>query len=89
MTEVVITRDDRIESAILEGLECIPLASLVRGRMVGVKPNDTLASRQDTTGITQPDTSCGASSGSGARTDPFTGHANVVAPHSGGVYEFE
>jgi uncharacterized protein (DUF362 family) len=56
MSEVVITRDDRIETAIIEALESIPLASLVRGRVVAVKPNDTWASRADTTGITQPDT---------------------------------
>lgn len=56
MTEVVITRDDRIEAAIIEALERILLASLVRGRVVAVKPNDTWASRDDTTGITQPDT---------------------------------
>jgi uncharacterized protein (DUF362 family) len=56
MSEVVITRDDRIETAIVEALERIPLASLVRGRVVAVKPNDTWASRDDTSGITQPDT---------------------------------
>ena len=56
MTEVVITRDDRIETAIVEALERIPLASLVRGRLVAVKPNETWASKDDTTGITQPDT---------------------------------
>lgn len=56
MSEVVITRDDRIETAIVEALERIPLASFVRGRVVAVKPNDTWASREDTTGITQPDT---------------------------------
>lgn len=56
MTEVVITRADRIETAIIEALEHIPLASLVRGRVVAAKPNDTWASREDTTGITQPDT---------------------------------
>jgi uncharacterized protein (DUF362 family) len=56
MTEVVITRDDRIEVAIIEALERVPLASLVRGRLVAVKPNDTWASQDDTTGITQPDT---------------------------------
>jgi uncharacterized protein (DUF362 family) len=56
MSEVVITRHDRVESAIVEGLEAIPLASLVRGRVVAIKPNETWASREDTTGITQPDT---------------------------------
>lgn len=56
MTDVVITRADRIESAITQALDHIPLASLVRGRVVAIKPNDTWASRDDTTGITQPDT---------------------------------
>jgi len=56
MSEVVITRDMRIESAITEALERIPLAALVRGRVVAVKPNETWASADDTTGITQPDT---------------------------------
>jgi uncharacterized protein (DUF362 family) len=56
MTDVVITRDDRIETAIVNALELIPLASFVRGRVVAVKPNDTWASRDDTSGITQPDT---------------------------------
>ena len=56
MTEVIIARDDRIEVAIAKALERIPLASLVRGRSVAVKPNETWASQNDTTGITQPDT---------------------------------
>jgi uncharacterized protein (DUF362 family) len=56
MSDVVITQNTRIESAISEALEHIPLASLVRGRLVAVKPNDTWASADDTTGITQPDT---------------------------------
>jgi uncharacterized protein (DUF362 family) len=56
MSDVVITHDMRIESAITEALEHIPLASLVRGRLVAVKPNETWASPEDTTGITQPDT---------------------------------
>jgi uncharacterized protein (DUF362 family) len=56
MTDIVITRNDRIEAAIVEALESVPLASFVRGRLVAVKPNDTWASEEDTTGITQPDT---------------------------------
>ena len=56
MSEVVITQDHHIETAVLEALESVPLASLVRGRTVAVKPNDTWASPEDTTGITQPDT---------------------------------
>jgi hypothetical protein len=42
MAEVVMMRDDRIEGAIIEALDRIPLASLVRGRLVAVKPNDTV-----------------------------------------------
>lgn len=56
MTDVVITQDDRIEAAIAAALDHIPLQSLVRGRRVAVKPNETWASKDDTTGITQPDT---------------------------------
>jgi uncharacterized protein (DUF362 family) len=56
MTDVVITQNDRIEDAIAAALEHVPLASLVPGRRVAVKPNETWASRDDTTGITQPDT---------------------------------
>lgn len=34
----------------------MPLKRLVRGRLVAVKPNDTWASAEDTTAVTQPDT---------------------------------
>jgi uncharacterized protein (DUF362 family) len=56
MTDVVITQDVRIESAIDEALKHVPLRELVAGKRVAVKPNDTWASNEDTTGITQPDT---------------------------------
>lgn len=56
MTDVVITHSDRIEEAIAEALGYLPVASLVPGRQVAVKPNETWASEDDTTGITQPDT---------------------------------
>jgi uncharacterized protein (DUF362 family) len=56
MADVVLTHHDRIESAIGEALDEIPLDGLVRGRVVAVKPNETWASQEDTTGITQPDT---------------------------------
>ena len=56
MTTVVITRNDTIETAIAEALARIDLAPLVRGRLVAVKPNETWASAEDTTGVTQPDT---------------------------------
>ncbi len=56
MAAVAIARNDAIEEAISEALGRVPLEGLVRGKRVAVKPNDTWASRQDTTGITQPDT---------------------------------
>jgi uncharacterized protein (DUF362 family) len=56
MPDVVITRNEAIGPAIHEALGRLPLRRLVEGRRVAVKPNDTWASPEDTTGITQPDT---------------------------------
>ena len=44
MTEVIITHGDRIDVAIAAALEHIPLHTLVAGRRVAVKPNETWAS---------------------------------------------
>ena len=56
MTDVVITHNEQIEEAITAALQHIPLATLVKDRRVAVKPNETWASEDDTSGITQPDT---------------------------------
>lgn len=56
MTDVFITHSERIEEAIAAALQHVPLATLVKDRRVAVKPNETWASADDTTGITQPDT---------------------------------
>lgn len=56
MATVVITRDPAIEHAIDAALDHINVERLVHGKLVAVKPNDTWASAQDTTGVTQPDT---------------------------------
>jgi hypothetical protein len=56
VTDVVITQNESIEEAVAAALEHLPLRSLVAGRRVAVKPNETWASKEDTTGITQPDT---------------------------------
>jgi uncharacterized protein (DUF362 family) len=56
MATVVITRNDDIEWAINEALQHLPLENLIRGKRVAVKPHDTWASPEDTTGVTQPDT---------------------------------
>ena len=53
---VAIARDDRIEIAIAAALGHLPIEPLVRGRVVAVKPNETWASREDTTAVTRPDT---------------------------------
>jgi uncharacterized protein (DUF362 family) len=56
MTTVVITQQEIIAQAIADALSHISLAPLVRGKLVAVKPNETWASPEDTTGVTQPDT---------------------------------
>jgi uncharacterized protein (DUF362 family) len=39
-----------------EALRHLPLEPLVRGKRVAVKPNETYATADDKTGVTQPDT---------------------------------
>jgi len=56
MSDVAITQHDDIQVAIAEALRHIPLAELVTNKRVAIKPNETYASHDDTTGITQPDT---------------------------------
>jgi uncharacterized protein (DUF362 family) len=56
MTTVAVTQDDDIGKAIERALRHVDLEPLVRGKLVAVKPNETLASAADTTGVTQPDT---------------------------------
>jgi uncharacterized protein (DUF362 family) len=56
MPDVVVTHSDRIKAAIAEALSAIDLHSLVQGKRVAVKPNETWASADDKTGVTQPDT---------------------------------
>ncbi len=56
MADVVITKNEAIEEAVAEALGHIPLEALVRGKRVAVKPNDTWASEEDKTGVTQADT---------------------------------
>ncbi len=56
MPDVVITHGHPIAQGIDAALDHIALLPLVAGRRVAVKPNDTWASKDDTTGITLPDT---------------------------------
>ena len=56
MVEVIITHDDDIAAAIGAALDRIDLAPLIAGKVVAVKPNETWASAEDRTAVTQPDT---------------------------------
>jgi uncharacterized protein (DUF362 family) len=53
---VAIAQNTEIEVAIREALDHLACESLIRGKLVAVKPNDTWASASDKTGVTQPDT---------------------------------
>jgi uncharacterized protein (DUF362 family) len=56
MATVAITQNKNVEKAVPEALRHLKLEALFRGKRVAVKPNDTWASADDTTGVTQPDT---------------------------------
>jgi uncharacterized protein (DUF362 family) len=57
MTTVAITQDrDNIGRAIDEALTHLPLEKVVRGKLVALKPNETWATAEDTTAVTQADT---------------------------------
>jgi uncharacterized protein (DUF362 family) len=59
MAIVSITRNQQIEEAISEALGHLPIEPLVRGKLVAIKPNDTWATQDDITGVTQADTLSG------------------------------
>jgi uncharacterized protein (DUF362 family) len=57
MATVAIAQDRTdIGKAVGKALGHLPLDRLVRGKVVAVKPNETYATADDTTGVTQPDT---------------------------------
>lgn len=57
MARVAITQDrDDIGAAIESALSLLAIDPLIRGRLVAIKPNETWASPEDTTGVTQGDT---------------------------------
>lgn len=56
MAKVAITHHDNIERGIEQALDHLEIEELVHGKVVAVKPNDTWADKDDTTGVTQPDT---------------------------------
>ena len=56
MVDVAIAQNDSIGQAIEDALDQLELNDLVRGRIVAVKPNETFASADDVSGVTQGDT---------------------------------
>jgi uncharacterized protein (DUF362 family) len=56
MTRVAITHNEDVAKAVPEALRHLDIEPLVRGKLVAVKPNETTASKDDKTGVTQPDT---------------------------------
>src|SRR5437879_82244 len=56
MSVVAITQRDAIDQAVAEALGHLDFKSLVSGRRVAIKPNETWASADDITGVTQADT---------------------------------
>ena len=57
MARVAIAQDRKdIGAAIEHALSLLPLGPVVRDRLVAIKPNETWASPEDTTAVTQGDT---------------------------------
>ena len=56
MTTVAIAQNDDIGTAIDKALGHLSLEDIVTGRLVAVKPNETTATPEDKSGVTQPDT---------------------------------
>jgi uncharacterized protein (DUF362 family) len=52
---VAITHHESVEKCIVDALDLLPAEALLKGKKVAVHPNDTWASPEDKTAITQPD----------------------------------
>ena len=55
MTTVAISQNDNIEIAIREAAAALEFSNAIAGKHVAIKPNDTWASQEDTTAVTQAD----------------------------------
>ncbi len=55
MSKVAIAQEKKIEDAIVKVMACFDLEPLVFDKVVAVKANDTWASAEDKTAVTQPD----------------------------------
>jgi uncharacterized protein (DUF362 family) len=56
VSRVALVHDESIERGIREALGLLDLHTLFAGKVVAVKPNETAASAEDRSGVTQPDT---------------------------------
>src|SRR5437764_14784755 len=56
MPKVAITHNSNIELAISEALKHIEVEEIIRDKVVALKPNETWASKDDLTAVTQGDT---------------------------------
>src|SRR4051794_3162615 len=56
MSAVALAQSSVIEKAIADALGRLSLEKLIRGKLVAIKPNETWASADDTTAVTQGDT---------------------------------
>ena len=56
MTQVIVTQNDSIAAGIEEACGYLDFRAKIAGRTVAVKTNETWASEEDKTGVTQPDT---------------------------------
>jgi uncharacterized protein (DUF362 family) len=55
MSKVVIAQHEAIETSMAQALDVLDMEPLVKGKLVAIKPNDTWASPEDLTAVTQPD----------------------------------
>ena len=56
MTAVALTQHSEIRRAIDEALAFLPVEDLLRNKIVAIHPNDTTATEEDTSAVTQADT---------------------------------
>ncbi len=56
MATVALTQHSEIRQAIEEALGLLPVEALLRDKIVAIHPNDTTATAEDTSAVTQPDT---------------------------------
>ena len=56
MPNIALVQNDDTDVAVRDALSCFDLAAVLGGKLVAIKPNDTWASKDDTSAVTQGDT---------------------------------